>query len=148
MGYCILFVGCHILCECFICAMWDVASTAWAIVSSMQAVTAYLRSAQALCGLFRPLCGMFQPLCGMFQPLCGMFQPLCGLSLANTGNEDIAFCCGYHTFAKIPRACPSLTTPAYLGLRFNHRWSLPTTVAGNKEREPRQGKMCLQQKNT
>ena len=94
----------------------------WAITSSMWAVTACMHTVQALCGLFHSL--------------CGMLQPTCGLSLAKTGNEDIVLYGGYRAFTNILRTCPSLTTWAYMGLRFDPRWSRPTIITGNQHREP------------
>ena len=71
--------------------------------------------------------------------LCGLFHPMCALSLTKAGNEDIVLCCGYRAFTNIRWTCSSLTTREQVGLRFDPRWSRPTTIAGNEERDRRKG---------
>ena len=97
--------------------MWAFAGTVWDVESSsMWAVAAFMRAAQSL---------------------CGMSQPLLGMPLVKKENEDIVCCSGYRAFEDIPRACPSLTTRACVGLRFDPRRSRPATITGNDDMEPR-----------
>ena len=51
------------------------------------------------------------------------------------GNEGIEICDFYRTFANVPRACPSLTMRAHVGLRIYPRRSRPATITGNEGRE-------------
>ena len=98
-------MGCHILCACYTCATWTVTGTVWTTTSSVWTV---------------------------FHPLCGLPQPLCGVSLAKRGNEDNVLYGGYRAFANVQRTCPSLTTRAQVGLRFDP--PLETTYNNHKER--------------
>ena len=99
MGYQILYVYCK-------GAMWAVASTVWVVTFSVGEVAACMHAVQVM---------------------CGKLHPLHGVSLAKIGNECIErrhfFCGGCHAFANVPGTCPSLTTCANVGLRFNPRWS-------------------------
>ena len=60
-------------------------------------------------------------------------------TVTSEDREDIAFCGSYRAFASIPRTCPSLTTRARVGLRFDPRWSRPAIITGNEDIEPTQG---------
>ena len=115
VGSCLLYVG-------FTGAVWDVASFVWAVSPCMH-------SAQALCG--------------MWCPLCRTMKPLYGISMVKTENKDRErrdFVLWWLLpFVNVPRACPSLTTRAHVGVRFDLRWIRPEIIAGKKDRERKQG---------
>ena len=114
-------------------------------------IAAFMNAAYVLCGLSHHLHGLLNPLCGLLQPACmlciwgvGYFILPVGCCMLyvcchqrrqgkKTGNKGIAFCGGYRAFANVPLTHPSLTTRAYVGLRFYPppRWSRPTAITGN-----------------
>ena len=118
-------MGCYILYEC--------------CEGFMQAVSSSMHAVHALCGLLLTLCGLLNPLRGLLQPAYMLHVRYVGchyqLQGTKTGNEAIAFCGGYRAFTNIPRTCPSVTTRVHVGLRFDPRWSRPTTSARNEDRE-------------